>query len=65
MKTSSRLSIAICAYHRENDAVDIAKILSESGFTIEFSQGYMLFLDKTAKRPYLRKGIIRASKNKR
>jgi hypothetical protein len=57
------IKLLMCTYHRENDARDIEKILSENEFTIAFSKGYMLFIyDKDFAPPYLRQALIYAKK---
>ena len=58
---STPLKMALCAYHRQDDAAALHKILTDNGFQAEFSQGYMIFLyDKDLRPPYLRRGLIRA-----
>jgi hypothetical protein len=55
------LRIAICVYHKEKDAEEFKKILTEHGFNVDFSAGYLLPWMQLEP-PYLRKGIIRAVK---
>ena len=58
------IKLLICTYHRQNDAYDIEKMLSENEYTLEFSKGYMLFIaDIDLAPPYLRKVLIRAKKS--
>lgn len=55
--------VAICTYHRQQDAKEFDQLLNEKGFINRFSDGYMLFIyDPEIKAPYLRKGLIRAIK---
>lgn len=57
------LKVALCTYHKQEDAELFAEILTSKRFKIEFSNGYMIFIngDKSLfKPPYLRKGLIRA-----
>lgn len=57
------LKVALCTYHKQDDAETFAKLLTGKRFNIEFSNGYMIFIngDKSQfKPPYLRKGLIRA-----
>jgi len=57
------LKVALCTYHRQDDAETFARLLTEKRFTIEFSNGYMIFINSDRsqfKPPYLRKGLIRA-----
>jgi hypothetical protein len=58
-----KIKIAVCTYHRQNDAEEINKMLKADDFVTEFSKGYMLFkLDSEFTAPYLRRGLIRAVK---
>jgi hypothetical protein len=60
--TRNNLCIAICAYHNDADAGIITKILSNTGFALEFSKGYILLQDNNTLCLSPRKGIIRAYK---
>ena len=63
LSSKKNLKIAVCTYHRQDDAEEINKILQTNGFRTEFSKGYMIFsYDKDLSSPYLRKGLIRAVK---
>jgi hypothetical protein len=56
------IMVAMCAYHRQNDAEMINRVLTQYGFDTKFSKGYMFFfLDSPPAPPYLRKGIVRAA----
>ena len=56
------LKLVLCTYHKQNDAEELSKVLTEKGFATEFSKGYMLFfLDKLVP-PYLRRGLVRATR---
>jgi len=58
-----QIKIAICTYHKQDDANKINNVLKEFRFNTEFSKRYMIFLsDKRLCAPYLRKGLIRAVK---
>jgi hypothetical protein len=60
-QTASKL--VLCTYHKQEDAREFDKILTENGFSTEFSKGYLLCINAdnfTA--PYLRRGVIRAGK---
>jgi hypothetical protein len=55
--------MVLCAYHKQNDADELKKILTDNGFETEFSKRYMVFVcDKELAEPYTRKGLIRAKK---
>jgi 2-polyprenyl-3-methyl-5-hydroxy-6-metoxy-1,4-benzoquinol methylase len=59
------LRAAVCTYHKDNDVENLTKVLKAHNFHIDYSKGYMIFrYDKTLAPPYLRKGLIRATKNK-
>ncbi|AEF84347.1 hypothetical protein TREPR_0030 [Treponema primitia ZAS-2] len=59
-----KLQFSLCTYHRQNDAEEINQILTQNGFTTEYSKGYIITIfDRDSKEPYLRRGIIRAKNN--
>jgi precorrin-6B methylase 2 len=63
LSTQKSIKIAICTYHKQNDVEDLNQMLVNYDFHTEFSKGYMIFIyDKTIAPPYLRKGLIRATK---
>ncbi len=58
---SSRLRIALCTYHKNDDEKDFTEKLERHGFTVTPSKGYMInYYDKKLKAPWLRRGLIRA-----
>ncbi len=66
MHHQKNLKIAICTYHQQEDAVLLESILKENGFSTKFSDGYMLYYygrQNIVKPPYLRKAVLRASKD--
>jgi predicted RNA methylase len=60
LENSNRLKIALCTYHRLQDADLFSKLLSQSGFRVAFTDGYLGIA--CGKRPYLRKCLLRAEK---
>jgi hypothetical protein len=57
------LKIALCTYHKHQDAEIFSSLLNSKKFKITFSNGFMIFhLDKDIREPFLRRGLIRASK---
>lgn len=57
------LKVACAAYHKPNDEVNLSYPFKNNGFNITYSDGYMIPLGKPFEAyPYLRRGIIRASK---
>jgi RNA-binding protein YhbY len=63
LKNQKSIKIALCTYHNQNDEIIFAKLLNNYGFQITYSDGYMIyFYDKKIAKPYLRKGLIRATK---
>jgi hypothetical protein len=53
---AKNISLSVCTYHRENDAIDISSFFKSIGYTCEFTKGF-LFLS-----PFMRKGICRGWK---
>lgn len=63
LNSDLKFKIAICTYHKHNDENDFTKQLISYGFEVKASEGFMIFIyDNLIKEPYLRKGILRASK---
>ena len=61
---TKNVKIACCTYHRSSDFDEISTMLKDNGFSIEASDGYMIFpLGDELKPPYFRKGILRAKNN--
>jgi hypothetical protein len=57
--------IVICTYHKKDDADNIEKILTNAGFCTRYSKGYMVYPENNVYLPpYLRRGLIRGSKEK-
>lgn len=65
LKENENIKIAICTYHSQNDSEEFEVFFKDLGFETKFSPGYMLFYhDKKIKRPFFRKGVLRAWKKK-
>jgi hypothetical protein len=63
LTAENNLRIAICTYHKQNDAEELSKFLTNFNFNTEFSKGYLIYTaDKLLSPPYLRRGLIRATK---
>ena len=68
----SNIKMAVCTYHRQNDANIIGTLVDSMGFQREFSDGWMLYKDGLLSQtshnmdplvyPFFRHGIIRAWK---
>lgn len=56
------VKLAVCTYHRKEDAEVTEKILTDLGFTWSFTNGYMLYVHNNLTPPYFRKTLIRAQK---
>ena len=58
------IKLAVCTYHRQDDARQILSLFNEMGFKHEFSEGYMYLsdFDKYDQFPYFRKGVLRGWK---
>jgi len=52
--------IALCTYHRQEDAHVFSQLLRGYGYDIGFSRGFMIFR-KRIEAPYLRRGVLRAT----
>jgi hypothetical protein len=65
LSEQNNLRLLLCAYHRKDDEVILKQFLEEKGFTTQYSKGYMLFIhDNDLEVPYIRRGLIRATKIK-
>lgn len=55
---------AICTYHNQNDHADLSRIMTDKGYRVETSTGYMLFINDRLEldTPYFRRGIIYCQK---
>ncbi len=64
IKNSKKVKIAVCTYHNQDDADILEDYLTKLGFSCEYSQGYMLFMNEKSnqKEPYFRHGVLRAVK---
>lgn len=59
----SGLKIALCTYHQHADEQEFTTLLSDAGYEVTPSNGYMIFYyDKKLQAPYLRRALIRAVK---
>lgn len=57
------LKLAICTYHKHQDEKEFNSLLIQNGFETSHSDGFILFYyDKKISKPYLRRGLIRATK---
>lgn len=64
IKEKEGVKMAVTSYHRQHDADALVKLFHSTGYSTEFSNGYMLFdLYDTPAPPFFRKGIVRAKKN--
>ena len=58
------IKIAVCTYHKQEDAEKIEQVLLKNKFMCSFTPNYMLFIFEDMKPPYFRKALLRAEKNK-
>ena len=58
------IKIAVCTYHKQEDAEKIEQVLLKNKFMCSFTPNYMLFIFEDMKPPYFRKALLRAKKNK-
>ena len=60
------IDVVCCTYHKATDATTLKSNFDGWGYQTEFSDGYMLFYwDELITPPFFRKGIIRASKQRK
>jgi hypothetical protein len=57
------LKLVLCTYHKNHDERDFSAFLLNNRFSVTCSRGYIIYYhDKKMKAPYLRRGLIRASR---
>ena len=57
------MKMALCTYHKQNDEKEFTQILDQYGFKVAASNRYMIFIyDKNIEAPYLRRGLLRATR---
>lgn len=57
---SNKVKLSCCVYHRQDDAKVISGMLKELGFSVRYSDGYMLPLCNDILHPYFRHGVVYA-----
>lgn len=63
LSSGRQLKIAICCYHKPYDAVEFNEFFRTRGFSVSFSDGFMIFNEPGSfSPPYLRRGVLRAEK---
>ncbi len=63
LSSTHKIKIAICTYHKAGDEISFRNVLKDYGFSICPSSGYMIFYhDPYLSAPFLRRGLLRASK---
>lgn len=60
---NQNLKLSICCYHNQSDEAVFTKLLKEYNFSVTPSYGYILLLGQPFVEPYLRRGVLYASKN--
>lgn len=61
--SSASLKVALCTYHKQDDEEVFTELLKKHRFSVTPSKGYMInYYDKNLRSPYLRRGLIRASR---
>jgi Methyltransferase FkbM domain len=65
MSKGQQLKLALCCYHKPQDGKEFYDKLTKKEFSTTYSPGYMIFTEpKSFSPPYLRKGVLRASREK-
>ena len=63
LSNSDKIKMAICTYHAAEDEETFRGIFWDYGIAVSPSKGYMIFYyDENLSAPYLRRGLLRASK---
>lgn len=64
LSRNKKLKLSVCCYHRRNDSEELSDILKSHGFSISYSQGYLImWMQAPLRKPYLRRGVIYADKS--
>lgn len=63
LSEQEHLKMALCTYHKQDDASVFSELLRENGFSISYSKGYLLFINDELNPPYFRRGVLRAMKS--
>lgn len=62
LSRNASVKLAVCTYHRKEDAETTEQTLTDLGFSYSFTHGYMLYIYNKLTPPYFRKALIRARK---
>jgi hypothetical protein len=63
LEKSNKLKLSICCYHEQTSLAELSEILRAKGYNLTYSHGYMImWMQLFCKAPYLRKGVIYASR---
>lgn len=60
LKGASSIRLIVCSYHKSDDADFISGMLSEWGYRVDFSEGFMFFPFEERIKPELRKALVLA-----
>ena len=64
IEMANPMKIALCTYHQHDDELEFSNWLKSKQYNVKPSSGYMIFhYDKKLKAPYIRRALIRATKN--
>lgn len=63
LSSANGVRLAICTYHKKDDEVQFTDWLTRKGFSVAATARYMMFyFDEKLGPPYLRRGLLRASR---
>ena len=63
IENSKQMQVALCTYHSQNDFEKYSNYFRDNNYEVEHSNGYTVFYwDKNLSYPFLRRGLIRATK---
>jgi hypothetical protein len=58
LEEAARMSLSICAYHRDEDRRVLSKALKSFGFHVSPSRGYVIVASQILRPPFLRRGVL-------
>ncbi|MGE5609755.1 MAG: FkbM family methyltransferase [Bacillota bacterium] len=59
LRQNRKMRLSICCYHKHEDASELAEMLRRFGYDVGYSHGYFIM---GLREPYLRRGVIYASR---
>ncbi len=65
LSSNPNIKISICTYHKQDDFGEFSKFFKDMGYSVKSSNGFMIYYyDKKIEKPFLRRGVLRAYREK-